>query len=962
MRTPHMIVPAPGAWRVARWLLWGALGLLASIRVSATTYYVNDSYTINDVWCTAPGNFANSGTNANSPKDSLAGLLAAVSLTSNDVVYVDTGTYALSANIVITNGGGGNSHVLLRGVTGATCLDRGSRSNGTACIEVRASFVNVEGFTCANAEVGIFVDAATCRDAILADNTCYSNAGPGIKVGAASGTNGVFKLFRNLLYANGGGLALQGDVCTGDRFYVTNNTVTVTNSAAIAIGGQAADSSLRNNILDASWTGVCLYVYASATNALPLADYNDYYAHDGGRVAQLTIPGLCTNKSLFNLADWQNATIGRGGLDAHSFNQYPQFANPSSDYHLRSKSGRWLPTGGTNGTWQADGMHSPCIDVGDPGTPFNAELTPNGARVNLGAYGNTAQASKSASERMLLAMAPDFGQVVGKTQSVFWIASGLGWDIGNDKVRLDYSLDGGNVWSNIAISLPVNAGYFWWLRPTNTFYSPSGCMVRVAFTNDTAINGSATLPTRPYEACSYYVNNNSTNGDLWCKQPGSDAADGLSPYTPVASLQTILDRYTLGPGDTVYVDAGTYALTGNVTVAARHTGMDGQPVKLLGANRATVLDRQSRVAGAYAMDVQAPYVVVDGFSLVGADMGLHVAATTNVGLYLTGNTCRGNARYGIRIEADANTYGSVEVRHNVLYDNGAGVVMTGNGQSHHCNLYVKNNTIIVSKGMAVSMADSMYGFSAQNNIFDVSGSGIAVDVDRFNVVSSDYNDYFVHDGGVFGRVGDASSANYQVYSTLASWQARDSGAIRDEHSLSRNPLFANPSGGDFHECSRGGRWLVQGTGVGMWVTDLLHSPCIDAGRVYQEDYAAEPQPNGGRLNMGAYGNTSEASKSASTRFLQLIGLVSNTSPLQVSLAWNATGSGWGANDSVRLEYSADGGMHWTVVPAASAIFFGTQSFNWEVGNLSFADATRSLRVRVVCNQDSSVKDEIALGV
>ncbi|MFZ4394357.1 MAG: choice-of-anchor Q domain-containing protein [Kiritimatiellia bacterium] len=965
MRTPHTIVSAPGAWRVARRLLWGALGLLAAVRVSATTYYVNDIDTANDVWCTAPGSSANSGTSLNQPKLSLSNLLATVSLNSNDVVYVDTGIYFLSNNIVITNGGGANSRVVLRGVSGATRLERGNRSNGTACIEVRASFVSVEGFTCANAEVGIFVDAATCRDAILASNTCYSNAGPGIKVGAASGTNGVFKLLQNLVYANGGGLALQGDVCTGDRFYVTNNTVTVTNSAAIAIGGQTADSSLRNNILDASWAGVCLTIYAASTNVLPLADFNDYYAHDGGRVAQLTIPGLCTNKSLSSLADWQNATIGRGGLDAHSFNQYPQFANPSSDYHLRSKSGRWLPTGGTNGIWLIDGTHSPCIDVGDPGSPYSAEPTNNGGRVNLGAYGNTAQASKSASDRILLAMAPDFGQFVGQTQSVFWIASGQAWNMSNDRVRLDYSLDGSNVWSNIAVSLLVNTGYFGWSRPTNTFNRPFGCTVRVAFENDLAINSIATLPTKSKEAGSYYVNNNATTGDLWCTQPGSDAADGLSPATPVASLQTILDRYTLGPGDSVYVDAGTYALTDNVIVAARHAGLSSQPIKLQGANRATVLDRQSRVAGAYAMDVQAPYVVVDGFSLVGADMGLHVTATNNVSINLSGNTCRGNARYGIRIDAAASTSGSVDVRHNVLFDNGAGVMMTGNGQSHHCNLYVKNNTIVVNKGSAVSMADSMYGFSAGNNIFDVSGSGIAVDIDRFNVVSTDYNDYFVHDGGVVGRVavaGSAGYANYQVYSTLANWQVRDTAGIRDEHSLSRNPLFANPANGDFHECSRGGRWLLQSTGGGTWVIDNQHSSCIDAGNPNQEDYSAEPQPNGGRLNMGAYGNTLEASKSASTRLLQLIGLVSNTSPLQVSLAWNTIGTGWGANDSVRLEYSADGGMHWTVVPAASAIFCGTQSFTWDVGNLNFADATRQLRVRVVCNQDSSVKDEIVLGV
>ncbi|MCB0553513.1 MAG: right-handed parallel beta-helix repeat-containing protein, partial [Phaeodactylibacter sp.] len=48
--------------------------------------------------------------------------------------------------------------------------------------------------------------------------------------------------------------------------------------------------------------------------------------------------------------------------------------------------------------------------------------------------------------------------------------------------------------------------------------------------------------------------------------------------------------------------------------------------------------------------------------------------------------------------------------------------------------------------------------------------------------------------------------------------------------------------------------------VNRYVSDYhLHpsSPCIDAGSP-ADDYSQEPQPNGGRINMGAYGNTAEA--------------------------------------------------------------------------------------------------------
>ncbi len=40
-------------------------------------------------------------------------------------------------------------------------------------------------------------------------------------------------------------------------------------------------------------------------------------------------------------------------------------------------------------------MTSACIDVGDPMSPIRFEPFPNGGRLNIGAYGGTAEASKS---------------------------------------------------------------------------------------------------------------------------------------------------------------------------------------------------------------------------------------------------------------------------------------------------------------------------------------------------------------------------------------------------------------------------------------------------------------------------------------------------------------------------------------------------------------------------------------
>lgn len=55
-------------------------------------------------------------------------------------------------------------------------------------------------------------------------------------------------------------------------------------------------------------------------------------------------------------------------------------------------------------------------------------------------------------------------------------------------------------------------------------------------------------------------------------------------------------------------------------------------------------------------------------------------------------------------------------------------------------------------------------------------------------------------------------------------------------------------------------WQKRGENAGEWVADSVTSPCIDAGDT-SDSFEKEPEPNGGRINMGTYGNTEEASKS-----------------------------------------------------------------------------------------------------
>lgn len=64
----------------------------------------------------------------------------------------------------------------------------------------------------------------------------------------------------------------------------------------------------------------------------------------------------------------------------------------AGDYHLKSQGGLW---DANSSQWVIDTTTSLCIDAGNPGCPPDSEPSPNGNRINMGAFGGSATASKS---------------------------------------------------------------------------------------------------------------------------------------------------------------------------------------------------------------------------------------------------------------------------------------------------------------------------------------------------------------------------------------------------------------------------------------------------------------------------------------------------------------------------------------------------------------------------------------
>jgi hypothetical protein len=275
--------------------------------------------------------------------------------------------------------------------------------------------------------------------------------------------------------------------------------------------------------------------------------------------------------------------------------------------------------------------------------------------------------------------------------------------------------------------------------------------------------------------------------------------------------------------------------------------------------------------------------IIDNNAYNGVEIGIN--GTNNVdNCVISGNAIYSNQQRGIRLRYIGNTgkiRDCVISGFNKIYNNGTGGVFAGidvdgnaavganptiirnniiydadNSQDYGVYLmgavgqyvHVVNNTFYNNRCAIYEEAGSGENF-CNNNIICVQNGGYGIYCNDMSPFSScDYNDIYLLGSGNVGFWGDNKA-------DLAAW--RVSGY--DAYSMSADPLFVNASATppDFHLKSTGGHWNVIAS---SWVNDSQTSPCIDEGDL-SGDFRNEPEPNGGRLNLGAYGNTAEASKS-----------------------------------------------------------------------------------------------------
>ncbi len=225
----------------------------------------------------------------------------------------------------------------------------------------------------------------------------------------------------------------------------------------------------------------------------------------------------------------------------------------------------------------------------------------------------------------------------------------------------------------------------------------------------------------------------------------------------------------------------------------------------------------------------------------------------SVGIYVSGGTVQGNDVYSnaIGIQGLSLSNGFVVPSqyvflNNLVYANAtAGIIVDAGSDAQ-----VTNNTVIQFPGDALRIQYGTSNSRVSNNILEAQGGyALTVSADSEVGFSSDYNDFFFAGAGVLGQWEGLN------FSNVADW-FHASGL--DEHSMTSDPGYVNPAGPD----DVVGYDVAAGVNRGLDDNFQLRlgSPDVDAGDPVSP-YLNEPSPNGDRVDIGGYGNTSRSTAS-----------------------------------------------------------------------------------------------------
>jgi len=284
-----------------------------------------------------------------------------------------------------------------------------------------------------------------------------------------------------------------------------------------------------------------------------------------------------------------------------------------------------------------------------------------------------------------------------------------------------------------------------------------------------------------------------------------------------AVSDALTDIKTLGQGGSVLIDSGHY------TVGAFE--INGVPVSMIGENKYnTVL---TKVGG--WNDISRTSAHFESLKIVGEGIGIDygrvvikdcIVTEAGVGVFFRGSTSSGLVKNcvlshnddAIRIYRSEN---NISILNNTISNNNWNGIYLMDTQADSPEFPVISNNIITNNGN--------YGIYEDYAGVDLIAATVTYN-SFYNNIPGDYHD---HTQNVYTG---ADEINQHV----------DNGSCVVDHNIDGDPLFIGGNPFDFH--------LQEA------------SPCIDAGDP-ASDCSKESEPNGGRINIGAFGGTSEATTS-----------------------------------------------------------------------------------------------------
>ncbi len=551
------------------------------------------------------------------------------------------------------------------------------------------------------------------------------------------------RIVRNISEWQGGGLAFCGGA-------IWNNVV-AGNSAVWAGGGFCGcHGAIVNNTITANsaeYGGGLYNCGATIRNCIIWGNL----APEGPELLSSFTPDYSC------IRNWTGA--GAGNISA-----CPYFVDASrEDYHLRGLS--------------------PCIDVGDPISDFANEPQPNGGRINMGAYGNTAEAASASGDA-------DGDLLPDEWETLFFAnlnQKGFHDPDGDGRSNLQEYGDATNpTWSGTwhvdgTIAVPGDGSS--WGKAFRTIQEGI----------DAAWEGEAVLV-----APAVYIENIHVKGK-------NIVLRGTDPLDPAIVAATVIDGggktsvVTLVGSETERCVLSGFTIRNGAALSVQPRGRGGGIQGGYEGHRTHAIIENNVITNNVAWDgggivycggiIRSNLLTSNSAKDDGG--GIHRCSGVIVGNRIIGNQA-GDHGGGIA-KSDA------AIRNNVICRNSAG---DQGGGLRGCEGVIENNTIAGNIALYGDQLARCNG-SIRNCIFwGASRHGVQL-----------------------------WECSMPIYSCIDRWKRGGPGNI------SSCPYFVDEAKGDYH--------------LQSW------SPCIDAGDPICV-FSHEPEPNGGRVNMGAYGNTPEA--------------------------------------------------------------------------------------------------------